>query len=700
MRASLVPGLVRRQWLLRILLVWLVEMATLATTARLLPGLDVDGWPAAIWGVAAIGLLNAGLRPVLLLLTQPLTALTFGVSSLALNAVSILLAARVVPGMTVAGWWAALAATLALAAANTLMDRLLALDDEDSFYRNVVRRLAARRARAHSGEPGLIMLEIDGLSRRSLERALRDGYMPTLARWLASGSHRMVGWDCGVPSQTSSSHAGILWGDSFDIPAFRWFEKENGRLIVSSRTADAAAIERRIRGEAGLLIDGSSLCNMFSGGAARSILTVSTVSYLGAGVRRRAAELHAYFLNPYNFSRAMVLMVWEVAVESWSATWGALRGVTPRVSRGGTFPFIRAVSTVLLRDIAAYLVIEDMFAGVPVNYATFVGYDVVAHYAGVESPDALRVLRGIDERFAKIERTARRAQRPYRIVVLSDHGQSEGATFRARYGIALEELIQALPHGTAPVRASIGSDETRSHVDALKAEVLPHAAPLDRAAPEAEPVPGGHRAPHDVPAASGAKEIVVCASGNLALVYFTAWTERATLEQIVGRFPHVLDGLVSHEGVGFVLVRTAGDGPVVLGRSGRHFLASGRIVGEDPLATFGSRAREHLLRLDSFPHVGDIVVNGMVAADGSIAAFEEQLGSHGGLGGAQNDAFLIHPADVPLETGDIVGPEAIHRILRGWAPQRTRGTSVLPGPLAASAANPDSWALQQSDLRS
>ena len=680
MRPSIIPRLVRRQWTLRLLLVWLGEMLTLALTAFLLPGFDVDGWRAAVWGVAVIGLLNAGLRPVLLLITQPLTALTFGVSSLALNAASIVIAATLVPGLTVAGWWTALAATMMLAAANTAMDRVLALDDEDSFYRNVVRRLAARRSRARGVDPGLIILEIDGLSRHALERALRDGHMPTLARWIDRGSHRLVGWDCGMPSQTSSSQAGILWGDSFDIPAFRWFEKEHGRLLVSSRPADAAVVERRIRGDHGLLHSGSSLCNMFSGGATRSVLTVSTVSYLGAGVRRRAADLHAYFLNPYNFSRAVVLMLWEVLVEWWSAARSAVRGHAPRVSRGGTFPFIRAVATVLLRDIASWLIIEDMYAGVPVNYTTFMGYDVVAHYAGVERIDALRVLRGIDERIARIERAAARAPRPYRFVVLSDHGQSEGATFRSRYGLPLEDLIRSLPHGAAPVRASIGSDETRSRVDALVAEALPPPPSSRRSRRAIAPRDREHSLVDESgdavrPAPRGAREIVVCASGNLALVYFTAWRERATLEQITARYPQVLDGLVAHAGIGFVLVSTASEGPLILGREGRHYLATGRIIGEDPLAPFGTRARHHLARLDSFPHVGDLVLNSLVSDDGTIAAFEEQVGSHGGLGGPQTDAFLIHPADLAMEPDEIVGPEAINRLLRRWSPGAPVGPS-------------------------
>ena len=680
--SSLVPAVVRMQWLLRLLMVWLIEMATLAITARMLPGFDVDGWRAVFGGVVAIGLLNAVLRPALLWLTLPLTALTFGFSTLLLNAVTILLAGWLVPGLIVSGWFSALAATLALTAVNMALGHLLALDDDDSFYRSMVRRHARGRAAA-PGADGLIVLEIDGLSRPAFERALRDGHMPTLARWLAHGTHRVASWDCGMPSQTSSSQAGILWGDSFDIPAFRWYEKEHGRLMVSSRPGDAAAVERRLARADALLDDGgSSFCNMFSGGASRSVLTVSTISYLGPGVRQRAAELRAYFRNPYNFSRAVVLMLWELVVEWAGAARDRITGVTPRVSRGGTYPFMRAVSTILLRDIAVHLLFEDIFAGVPTSYTTFGGYDVVAHYAGVERADALRVLRGIDNRIAQVERVAARAERRYRLVVLSDHGQSQGASFRQRYGLALEDLVLALPHGAEHVHASVGSDESRGHLDALIAEALPLSRRADEARQEARGRPRAREELVEVGAIAqapgeSAKDIVVCASGNLGLVYFTAWRDRASLEEIVVRYPGLLDGLVGHEGIGFVLVRSTRHGPVALGRNGQHHVATGVIVGDDPLAPFGSRARQHLLRLDSFPHVGDLVINSLVAADGSVAAFEEQVGSHGGLGGPQTDAFIMFPAELPLEDDTtIVGPEAINRLLREWSTSEHRAAGT------------------------
>ena len=390
----------------RILIAWLIETPALWLLAEVLPGLHVANWRAAVLGVAVLGLLNALVRPFLLFLTLPFTVLSFGLLTLVLNGLMLAAAGRVVPGLEVSGLWSPLLGALGVAAINTTVTGLLALNDEDSFYRNVIRRIARRSwQRGERGGPGLVLIEIDGLAAPTLERAIEAGLMPTLARWLREGSHRVVNWDCGLPSQTSSCQAGIFYGYNFDIPAFRWYEKERGKLMVSNHPPDAAEIDRRVSTGNGLLrAGGSSLNNLLSGDAERSILTMST--FAREWSVRRSTDFYLYFLNPYNFVRALALMIWEILVELVEGWRQRLRDVRPRVSRGGGFPLLRAVSTVLLRELSVYRLIEDMFAGVPVAYSTFVAYDFVAHHAGPERPDALRILHQLDQQLirAHVER--------------------------------------------------------------------------------------------------------------------------------------------------------------------------------------------------------------------------------------------------------------------------------------------------------
>jgi len=160
----------------------------------------------------------------------------------------------------------------------------------------------------------------------------------------------------------------------------------------------------------------------------------------------------------------------------------------------------------------------------------------------------------------------------------------------------------------------------------------------------------------------------VLASGNLGLVAFPDIKGRATLEEIDRRNPELLDTLTGHPGIGFVLVRSAERGPLVLGpRGGEHELATGRIKGDDPLAPFGAGAAEAVRRADAFPHTADLMINSACEpGSGSVHAFEEQAGSHGGLGGPQSRPFVLHPADLPLPDEPLTGAEQIHLLFRHW----------------------------------
>ena len=134
----------------------------------------------------------------------------------------------------------------------------------------------------------------------------------------------------------------------------------------------------------------------------------------------------------------------------WTAALRAIRrDVRPRGHRGGIYPFMRGAMCVIVRDLIVYGVLTDMMRGRPAVYATFSSYDEVAHHSGLERADTLEALRKLDQQFGRIDRARRYAPRPYEIVVLSDHGQTQGATFKQRNGYGLDELVErSLEHGT------------------------------------------------------------------------------------------------------------------------------------------------------------------------------------------------------------------------------------------------------------
>ena len=343
-----------------------------------------------------------------------------------------------------------------------------------------------------------------------------------------------------------------------------------------------------------------------------------------------------------------MLFFWEVVLEMSASLRAARRDVRPRGHRGGNYPFLRAAMCVIVRDLVVFGVLTDMLRGRPAVYATFARYDEVAHHSGLMRADTMEALRKLDQQFDRIARARRYAPRPYEIVVLSDHGQTQGATFKQRNGYGLEELVER-SLGGSHVAAFTGGDEQ----DAM----------VQHAVKEATGRGAEKKAKNDV----SDREVVVLGSGNLGLVYLMEEKRRLTLEEIDERHPELLRTLREHPHIGWLLVRSSEHGAVVLGRDGANYLSEQRVEGEDPLAHFSPTASEHLLRTDGFAHVADIMIGSFydpMLDEG--CAFEELISFHGGLGGPQTRPFILHPDRLPLPAEPLRGAAAVHGVLSGW----------------------------------
>ena len=668
------PGL-RRQ-LLRGCVVLAVDASALVLLAALLPGFEVDGLGGALGTAIIAGLLNAVVWPLLSRLALPLSVLTLGAAALALNGALVVIAAGLSPAASIDDWLTGIVLAVGLAVLTALSSALLAIDDDESWQRNVVGRQARRSGAVTASDvPGVVFLEVDGLSYDVLRRAMRDGNAPTLATWIRAGSHRLERWETDWSSQTGACQAGLLHGDNHDMPAFRWWEKDRGTAIVTNHPRDAEELERRHSNGRGLLhADGASRANILSGDAPHSMLTMSTVRLRRGQIGRDYA---AYFARPYAVARTGARAVAEIFRERHAARRQVRDDVRPRTARTLGYAFLRAWATVVQVDLQVAAVVGDMVAGRPVIYTTFLAYDEVAHHSGIERHDALAVLRSVDRQIRRVHASAADAPRPYRLVVLSDHGQSQGTTFLDRYGISLEELVREACE-TDDVEASTGGEaEALAYLSAGLTEVAGDSTATARAVRSATgarvaggAVTLGIPARAEIEPGRDAPEIAVMASGNLGLVSFPREPGRVTFERVQALHPRLLNTLREHPGIGFLLVRSERDGAVVLGPRGKRFLDQARLEGEDPLAPFGPRAAAHVRRTDAFPHCPDILVNSTFWPEmEEVAAFEELVGSHGGLGGPQSFPFVLFPADLAPPPEPIVGPVALHHVLRRWLAQ-------------------------------
>lgn len=661
--------------LIRILIIWIIQALALFLMTAILSKLYMDSIATAFITVAVIGLLNALLWPLLSYLILPFAVLTLGLASLVMNGVIIYMAGLLVEGFHVETLGTAVWAALGMAAINAIASSILTIDDDNSYYRNVVRRRAKGMAKPEeTAVPGIFFLEIDGLAKPVLEKAMALGYAPTLKRWLEEGNHKLVEWESDLSSQTSAAQAGILHGNNDNIPAFRWYDRKRKEIIASSSPEEVAKLEERHSDGNGLLCDdGASRGNLLSGDATYVMTTASTLTDVS---RFHMTSFYAYFVSPYNFTRTLMLVIWDIITEKWEYRKARKNNVVPILDkhhRGGKYPLLRVFTTVIMRELNIYTLIGDMYAGTPSAYATFVGYDEVAHHSGVESTDAYKVLYKLDEQFARLESAAENAPRPYKFVVLSDHGQSGGATFKQRYGYSLEELVQQLAQESL-VQAVTGADESWGHVNVFLNDAIKNdkktSGPIRRLFKknqkedgEVEVGPKGN----GETAVNEEAGIIVLASGNLGLVYGTSLKERTTLEQVEEVMPGMLDGLVEHEGVGFVMIHSAEHGPVVIGDNGRYYLEEDRIEGENPLAGFGPNAAHHLLRYDKFVDAPDLYINSPYDAEkNEVYAYEELIGCHGGMGGYQTEPFVLYPAEFELDSEHMIGATAVYHQFKAW----------------------------------
>jgi hypothetical protein len=362
-------------------------------------------------------------------------------------------------------------------------------------------------------------------------------------------------------------------------------------------------------------------------------------------------------------ARTLLLALGEIASERRAQAQQRRRDVQPRIARGREYAAVRAWATVVQRDLQVAAVVGDMMAGRPVVYTTFLAYDEVAHHSGVERADTLAVLRHVDRQLARVHAAVAEAPRPYRLVVLADHGQSQGATFLQRYGLTLEELVRSACDATDVQAAGGGQDEAAAYLTAGLTEVARDETAAGRAAGRAL----RKRADEDAEPGDGVPELSVMASGCLGLISFPREPGRVTLERLETLYPRLVPALREHPGIGFVVVRSERHGALALGAHGVNFLDEDRVEGDDPLAPYGPHAADHVRRTDGFPHCPDLVLNSSYWEEADeVAAFEELVGSHGGMGGGQSFPFVLFPAELDWPDEPVVGAERVHRIFRGW----------------------------------
>ncbi|MBR4447254.1 phage holin family protein [Methanobrevibacter sp.] len=651
--------------------------------------------------VIAVSIVNSILWPIFRRFLMKFIILTFGIGSLFVTSLIFYIACYFIPDVYVGfyGFWQV---PIVMSIFTTFAANITNTNYYDNYIKSISKFALKRRTSYKKVYPGVIMLEIDGLSIVTLKKAIDKGVMPTIKGWIDDNSHTLKEWETDLSSQTGASQAGILHGNNKDIVAYRWVEKQNdNKIMVSGKLSHAPDIEKRISNGKGLLVNGISIANMFSGDSPLSVLTSSKLKKLS---RIYNKSLDSVFLESYNFERIFILFLWDMVIELKSQIMHKIKNIQPRLRRTIIYTAIRAGANVVLREATTEVLASEIFRGeIDTAYATFMGYDEVAHHSGVEDEDVWGVLKQIDVQFSRLLSTIERSERDYKLVILSDHGQSNGATFKQRYGITLGNYVRRLlPNDLKVYKTEYNIDHFRDaflpenkqlqtikqHIGNIRYDLFEENESFQnfrgglqsrkpaiifennqfinlqkKYSNSLEYITGYESVEHSTKKAENS-ELIVLGSGNLGLIYLTQWKQRLTYEELVMLFPDLIPGLVKHPGIGFVLVDSIANGGMVIGENGIYYLETDKIVGQNPLEGFGKHAAQHLKRENNFKNMPDLLVNSFYdSAANEVCAFEELVGSHGGLGGNQTKPFILYPSEWE-DPGEIIGSESVYKFLK------------------------------------
>jgi uncharacterized membrane protein YvlD (DUF360 family) len=610
-------------------------------------GVEIGEYGSVILLVLFISLINAILWPILTRIAMPFLVLTFGIGTLILNGLLLQIFAPLFE-IEIKGA-AIILAPLAMAAVTTVLSSLITIEDDSSYYRSVLRDAEKKRKTEIKDYPGVIIVEIDGLAYEVLREAIERGDMPTVKEMIDSKDYNLRMWETDLSSQTGASQAGILHGNNEGIVAFRWIEKSNGnQMMQCSGITKVPELEQRISDGNGLLVDnGASRSNLFSGDTDNVIFTFSKIMDFKKLYNK---AWYSVFSNPSNFARIIALFLADIVREIWSQLTHSIKNIRPRINRGIAYIPTRAATNVFMREINTSTLIGDMMVGdIDVAYSTYLGYDEIAHHSGVRDSDAWFALREMDKQIKHLTDANKYCPRDYQFVIQSDHGQTNGATFTQRYGETFEDFVKSLLPEDMSVFAKMTSNEDHFAGDYT---------PFSRKEKKIKKEQKEEQELSD-------SEVIVLASGNLAMIYLTQWSQRLTYEELNEYFPELIPGLIGNEYVGFILVKSQEHGDMAIGKNGTYFLDSGEIEGENPLEGFGDNIVRHLKRTSSFEHTPDILVNSFYdeKAD-EVCAFEELVGSHGGAGGDQSKPFILYPSSWNVSDDEIIGAENIYKLLK------------------------------------
>ncbi|AGC46777.1 type I phosphodiesterase/nucleotide pyrophosphatase family protein [Myxococcus stipitatus DSM 14675] len=445
------------------------------------------------------------------------------------------------------------------------------------------------------------------------------GQLPFFSRLIRSGEFHLDDAFWGSPTSTPYFQAGLLYGlRHSNLPAYSWFDRALGRELRMNVPSDALEVERRLRGTGrDSLLDGGGhgYFTLFRAGA-ENALSMSTLGSL-------KLMAHAFSFEMLGLSSARTRSVWSflrsLGVEAWRAARETVRWARALGSWSHESAFLasRIFFQRLGWSFAHTKALVDMARGVPVIYLVYGNYDETAHRRGPRSPLARSELHRVDAYLAELYAMARAVERPYDVVILSDHGHVDSVPLEQRQGARLKSVL--FDEGPA---VPLSDDVARGLCDG-------------RSRPEQDVRPREPFTP------------VVVECGNFAHVYLSGEREALDAHDVLARYPDMLARATRNPDVGLVAMKRGPSAALVV-QGGVYGLED---LERAPLASEFSRpaVRDFLRGLPSMKTAGDLVLFGEAVRRGGTVGFAWEFGSHGGLTRTEANSLVCWPADAPVD---------------------------------------------------
>ncbi len=482
-----------------------------------------------------------------------------------------------------------------------------------------------------SHEPGLIIIQLDGLSRKQFEAAITNGRLPFLKSMIDAGYFRRVSFYSGLPSTTPAVQAEVMYGIPCAVPAFQFLHRASGRIFTMFESDCVAEIvkERLCQGTP-LLEGGASYSNLYSGGADEARCCAETTSFPKIFTWKNSWKLITVFpLYSWTVLRVAALAGLELVIAVMDAVYGLIH----RTDRVREIKFVpsRCLVSIVLREWLRIVIKLAINRGVPIVYANFLGYDEQSHRRGPESRFAHWVLKGIDGVIRDVFRTARRSTaRRYELVVFSDHGQENVQQFQLKSGKSICDAVkEAIQHGPLAKYSLVNLDENQRGNDYLRRRSASLLKLKNRKHPNAQ-----------IAREALAESVIVTAMGPIGHIYFPA----SLSEDGVTKYAQAL---VERHQVPLVAYRD-GKGNIFARTSDRLF----EIPQELHLICgmqhwFPEEMKADFLQLCNHPDAGDLLIFGWSSTT-MAQTFAEEGGAHGSIGADETRGFALLPGKLNL----------------------------------------------------